>query len=305
MPLPPEPNPDAPPTELPNPASAELDSLATVDIVRLMNQEDAVVVAAVAQQTEAIGAAVDAVAERLRQGGRLFYLGAGTSGRLGILDASECPPTFDTDPELVQGLIAGGEAAIRRAVEGAEDDLCQARVDLEARHLQPLDAVVGIAASGATPYVRGGLDFAQQIGCLTVAITCNPDTPIAAVADHPLELVVGPEILAGSTRLKAGTATKLVLNMLSTATMVRLGKTYGNLMVDLQASNAKLRLRALALLRRLTGVDAATAAGLMAECDGELKTCVVVQRLSLTPAAARARLAENHGRLRQALGESS
>lgn len=292
-------------TEASNPASADLDSLSSVDLVRLMNGEDAGVVAAVGEQAAAIAAAIEAISDRLKRGGRMFYLGAGTSGRLGILDASECPPTFDTDPALVQGLIAGGEPAIRQAVEGAEDDENQAVTDLLACGLSAADCVVGIAASGSTPYVLGAVRYAAEQGCLTVGITCNPGTPLAELTEYPLELLVGPEVLAGSTRLKAGTATKMVLNMLSTGVMVRLGKTYGNLMVDLQARNNKLRERALGLLQQLTGLPDAEAAALMAKCGGELKTSVVAQRLSLTPELARSRLAENDGVLRRSLSESS
>lgn len=288
-------------TEAPNPASLDLDRMSSADLARLMSAEDQVVVAAVAAQAVAIGAAIDAIADRLREGGRLFYIGAGTSGRLGILDASECPPTFDTDPGLVQGLIAGGEAAIRSAVEGAEDDAAQAIADLTAHSLGAGDCVVGIAASGTTPYVISGVRHARAMGCLSIAITCNAGTPLAAEVEHPLVLVVGPEILAGSTRLKAGTATKMVLNMLSTGTMVRLGKTYGNLMVDLQARNTKLRARTLGLLRRLTGLSESAASALLSDCDGELKTSVVAHHLCLSPVAARARLAANQGVLRAVL----
>lgn len=292
-------------TEASNRSSVDLDSLESVEIVRLMNSEDSGVVVAVAAQASAIGAAIDAISLRLREGGRMFYLGAGTSGRLGILDASECPPTFDTDPEMVQGVIAGGDTAVRRAVEGAEDDADQAAADLDARRLRSIDCVVGISAGGSTPYVVAGLQHARAEGCLTLAITCNRNTPLAAAVEHPMELVVGPEVLTGSTRLKAGTATKMVLNMLSTGVMVRLGKTYGNLMVDLQTGNAKLRDRALRLLMRLTGLEQPSASALMSECGGELKTSVVAYRLSLSPAAARDRLAENDGGLRAALLESS
>ncbi len=257
------------------------------------------------EQAAVIGAAIEAISDRLKRGGRMFYLGAGTSGRLGILDASECPPTFNTDPELVQGLIAGGDPAIRSAVEGAEDDENLAVTDLRACSLRSEDCVVGIAASGTTPYVLAGVRYARGQHCLTIGISCNHGAPLAELTDHPLQLLVGPEVLAGSTRLKAGTATKMVLNMLSTGVMVRLGKTYGNLMVDLQATNEKLRARALGLLQRLTGLAEPAAAALMAKCGGELKTSIVSYRLSLAPELARARLAENDGVLRRSLSESS
>ncbi|MEE2886797.1 MAG: N-acetylmuramic acid 6-phosphate etherase [Planctomycetota bacterium] len=296
---------DDPITEATNPSSTDLDSLESVEIVRLMNTEDSMVVQAVGSQASEIAAAIDAISLRLRSGGRMFYLGAGTSGRLGILDASECPPTFDTDSELVQGLIAGGDEAIRRSVEGAEDDVDQAGVELDARQLQSVDCVIGIATSGTTPYVVGGLQHARSKGCLTFAITCNHGTPLAAAADHAIELLVGPEVLTGSTRLKAGTATKMVLNMLSTGVMVRLGKTYGNLMVDLQAGNSKLRDRALRLLIQLTGLQPPAAQALLSDCGGELKTSVVAHRLVLSPAAARDRLAANDGGLRAALQQTS
>ncbi len=292
-------------TEALNPASVDLDSLSAVDLVRLMNREDAGLVASVGEQAAAIGAAIEAISDRLKRGGRLFYLGAGTSGRLGILDASECPPTFNTDPDLVQGLIAGGDPAIRSAVEGAEDDESLAVTDLRACSLRSEDCVVGIAASGTTPYVLAGVRYARGQHCLTIGISCNHGAPLAELTDHPLQLLVGPEVLAGSTRLKAGTATKMVLNMLSTGVMVRLGKTYGNLMVDLQATNEKLRARALGLLQRLTGLAEPEAAALMAKCGGELKTSIVSYRLSLAPELARARLAENDGVLRRSLSESS
>jgi len=292
-------------TEASNSSSTDLDLLDSAEIVRLMNAEDAKVVAAVAERVDAIGAAVDALADRLRQGGRMFYVGAGTSGRLGILDASECPPTFSSDPEMVQGVIAGGPRAVVSAVEGAEDDVAQAAIDLDQRQLRAGDCVVGIAASGSTPYVLGAMQHARTAGCLTVAVTCNVRTPLAELADHPLEVVVGAEVLTGSTRLKSGTATKMVLNMLSTGVMVRLGKTYQNLMVDLQATNAKLRTRAMRLLLRLTDLDPDAAQELMAACDGSLKVSVVAARLGLSPAQAHARLAENDGGLRAALSETS
>ncbi|MEJ2256996.1 MAG: N-acetylmuramic acid 6-phosphate etherase, partial [Woeseiaceae bacterium] len=276
-----------------------------LDLVRLINAEDAKVAAAVGAQSEAIAQAVDLVAARLGAGGRLIYVGAGTSGRLGVLDASECPPTFNADPGQVIGLIAGGDAALRRAIEGAEDSAEAAVADLRAVSLSAGDAVVGISASGTAPYILAALDEAQATGAAAIALTCNEDAPIAAHADLTIAVVVGPEVLSGSTRMKAGTATKLVLNTLTTGAMVRLGKTYGNLMVDLQASNAKLVARSLRILQRLSSLDAAAAAELLARCDGELKTAIVVARLGTGVDEARQRLAAADGRLRLALGDDA
>ncbi|MCB9871748.1 MAG: N-acetylmuramic acid 6-phosphate etherase [Planctomycetes bacterium] len=295
--------PHDPLTEADNPASARLDTMSATEVVRLMNAQDAGVVAAVHLAEAAIAGAIEGIAQRLGSGGRLFYVGAGTSGRLGVLDAAECPPTFNSDPALVQALIAGGDRAVLAAVEGAEDDAMQGGIDLERRGLGAGDAVVGIAASGTTPYVRGALEYANRCGAFTVALTCNPESPLAAIAAHPITVVVGPEILTGSTRLKAGTATKMVLNAISTAVMVKLGKTYGNLMVDLQATNHKLRQRALRLVCRLANLDPRAGASLLDRCGQDLKTSVVAARLGLAPAAARARLQQFGGHLRAALGE--
>lgn len=288
-------------TEAVNPESENLDSLEPEALVRLMNQQDAGVVRAVGAASGAIAATITAVADRLQSGGRLFYTGAGTSGRLGILDAAECPPTFSSDPEMVQGLIAGGATAVLQAVEGAEDSSPQGAADLRDRGLTAKDAVVGIAASGRTPYVLGAVEHARSVGAFTGAIVCNANSPLAAAVAQPIEVVVGPEVLAGSTRLKAGTATKMVLNMISTGVMVRQGKTYGNLMVDLTASNEKLAVRTLRLLCRLADLQREAAEALLARCDGELKTSVVVARLGLDPDAARSRLAAVDGHLRAAL----
>ena len=288
-------------TEAVNPESTDLDGMSSVELVRLMNVEDAAVVCAVGAQAEAIAAVIEAVADRLRDGGRLFYVGAGTSGRLGVLDASECPPTFNSDPEMVQGVIAGGDTALRLAAEGAEDDPDRGAGDLRARDIGIADAVIGIAASGTTPYVLGGVEYAASVAAFTAAITCNEDSPLAAAVAAPIPVVVGPEILAGSTRLKAGTATKMVLNMISTGVMVRLGKTFGNLMVDLQATNEKLRGRSRRLLVRIGGIEDAAADALLARCDGDLKTSILIARLGLDPAPARALLAASGGHLREAL----
>jgi N-acetylmuramic acid 6-phosphate etherase len=290
-------------TEAANPDSADLDRLSSIELVRLINAEDATIAAAVAEQAEAIAAAVDLITARLAAGGRLIYVGAGTSGRLGVLDASECPPTFNADPEQVVGLIAGGDRALRHAIEGAEDSRGLAVDDLRRLGLSARDAVVGIAASGTTPYVLAALDEARSVGAATIGLSCNRDAPIAAHADISIAVVTGPEVLAGSTRMKAGTATKMVLNILTTATMVRLGKTYGNLMVDMRASNEKLVSRSLRILQALTGLDLAEARAVLDASDGELKTAIAAQRLGITAGQARQKLQAAGGRLRATLGE--
>jgi N-acetylmuramic acid 6-phosphate etherase len=292
-------------TEGVNPASADLDRLSTLELVRLINAEDARVSAAVGAQSEAIAEAVDVVAARLAQGGRLVYVGAGTSGRLGVLDASECPPTFNADPGQVIGLIAGGDAALRRAIEGAEDSREAAVDDLRALGLSAKDVLVGITASGTAPYVLAALDEARAVGATAIALTCNAGSPAEAHADLVIAVVVGPEVLSGSTRMKAGTATKLVLNTLTTGAMVRLGKTYGNLMVDLQASNAKLVGRSRRILQRLADLDDAAAEALLATCAGELKTAILVARLGIDVQEARQLLGAAEGRLRIALGDDA
>lgn len=291
-------------TEAVNPASTGIDELSPLEIVRLMNAEDAGVAAAVATQAEGIARAIDGVTGRLRGGGRLVYMGAGTSGRLGVLDAAECPPTFSTPPELVVGLIAGGPPALVRAVEGAEDDPDLGRRDLAAIGLSAADAVLGIATSGRTPYVMGGLAHGREVGALTIGLVCNDHSEMATLCDILIAPRVGPEVIAGSTRLKAGTATKMVLNMISTGTMVGLGKTYGNLMVDLRATNAKLLARTRRIVARLADVTEDEAERLLAACDGELKTAVVARLRGVEPAAARAILAAAAGRLRQAVAPS-
>lgn len=281
-------------TERCNPRTAQIDTLTALEIARLMNEEDKSVPLAVEQALPDVAAAIDAVAARLRSGGRLFYVGAGTSGRLGVLDASECPPTFGTAPELVQGVVAGGPAAVFTAVEGAEDDASAGANDLAARGLTAKDAVVGLAASGRTPYVIGALSAARRAGALAVAVACNAGSPLAAAADIAIEAVVGPETLAGSTRLKAGTAQKLVLNMLSTGVMIRLGKVYGNLMVDLKATNAKLRDRACRIVSTATGLPGATAEALLAAANYDAKLAICMHLTSRGKDAA-ADLLEAHG----------
>jgi N-acetylmuramic acid 6-phosphate etherase len=289
-------------TEARNPASTRLDELTALEIVRLMNAEDGRVAAAVATQAEPVARAVEVIADRLRSGGRLVYVGAGTSGRLGVLDATECPPTFNSPPGQVVGLIAGGPAALTRAVEGAEDHPEYGERDLQEIGLCARDAVVGIATSGRTPYVLGAVTYARKQGAFTVGIACNTDAELNAAVDLAIVPVVGPEVLSGSTRLKAGTATKLVLNMLSTGAMVRLGKTYGNLMVDLRATNSKLRARTNRIVRLLTGLAAPEADALLERCGGELKTALVAQLSSASPDEARERLAAAGGQVGKALG---
>jgi N-acetylmuramic acid 6-phosphate etherase len=289
-------------TESANPASARIDELDAAGIVAVMNAEDAGVAAAVGRAARAIARAIDIVADRFRSGGRLVYIGAGTSGRLGVLDASECPPTFGTPPEMVVGLIAGGMQALTRAVEGAEDSPDLAARDLAAIGLSARDVLVGIATSGRTPYVLGGLAHARSVGAPAIGLACNDNSELEAVADLMIVPKVGPEIVAGSTRLKAGTATKLVLNMLTTGAMIRIGKTYGNLMVDLRATNTKLVARTRRIVAALTGVGEEEAERLVAEADGELKTAVVAKQRNVSPAEARRLLAAADGHLRRALG---
>ncbi len=290
-------------TEQANPASRQIDQLPTIDMLRIINAEDAKVAAAVAATLPEIARAVDACAAALAGGGRLIYVGAGTSGRLGILDAVECPPTFSTAPELVQGFIAGGAGAIMQAVEGAEDEPERARQDLTQARLTSADVVCGIAASGRTPYVIGALDYARQVGARRIAIACNVASPIAARADISISVDVGPEVITGSTRMKAGSAQKMIFNMLSTGTMIRLGKVYGNLMVDVKVSNQKLLGRASRLVQRLTGVDESAALHLLAQANNEVKTAVVMERLGVDGAAARTMLDQANGQLRALIGD--
>lgn len=288
-------------TEARNPASVNLDELTALQIVRLMNTEDARVIPAVASQAEAIARAIDVIAERLAAGGRLVYAGAGTSGRLGVLDATECPPTFNSPPGQVVGIIAGGYDALTRAVEGAEDHPEFGARDLEALGFSARDVLVGIATSGRTPYVLGALAHARRLEAFTIGLSCNPDSDLIPEVDLAITPVVGPEVLSGSTRLKAGTATKLVLNMLTTGAMVRLGKTFGNLMVDLRATNSKLRARTNRIVRILTGLSVEDSARLLGQCGGELKTALVAQLAGVSPEDARARLAAAGGQVRAAL----
>jgi len=288
-------------TEARNPSTRDLDNLSALELVKLINVEDKKVAGAVAGVSEAIAAAIEVIAERLSGGGRLIYVGAGTSGRLGVLDAVECPPTFNTRPEMVVGLIAGGPEGLMQAVEGAEDSLQMGRQDLQEISLNKRDVVVGIAASGRTPYVIGALDYARETGACAIGFSCNRDAEIQTHTDLNIIPLVGPEVLAGSTRLKAGTATKMVLNMLTTGAMVLMGKTYSNLMVDLRATNFKLSERARRIVSTLTSCSTDEAGELLELCDGEVKTAIVAHKLGVVPDVARNRLDSVNGHLRQAL----
>jgi N-acetylmuramic acid 6-phosphate etherase len=290
-------------TESVNPATRDLDKMTSLELARAFNQADAGLAQAVGDVLPEIAAAIDAVAERIRRGGRLVYIGAGTSGRLGVLDASEIPPTFSVPSGLVVGIIAGGDAALRNSVEEAEDQPEQGEGDLRRIGLQAVDCVVGLAASGRTPYVIGGLRYAQSIGALAIGIACNRPAEISRVADISILPQVGPEVISGSTRLKSGTAQKMILNMLSSGVMIRLGKTYGNLMIDLRPTNAKLRVRAVRLLRQASGVDEATARRLLEETGWAVKTAVVMAHLGCPADEARQRLEAAGGFARAVIGE--
>jgi N-acetylmuramic acid 6-phosphate etherase len=288
-------------TEQENPRTAGIGSLPTADIVHLMNEEDARVAAAVEGALPEVTQAVDAIVERLRGGGRLFYVGTGTSGRLGVLDASECPPTFGVAPELVQAVIAGGYDATYRAVEASEDDTAAGAADLEARGVTGRDAVVGIAASGRTPYTVGAIEHARGLGAFTAAVTCVPDSAITRAAEVSIVAVVGPEVIAGSTRLKAGTAQKMVLNMLSTAAMIRLGYVSGNRMTNLQARNTKLRARAVRVLCAESGLDERSASEALDAAGYDLRTALVMTRTGRTRVEAERALVESNGVIEQAI----
>jgi N-acetylmuramic acid 6-phosphate etherase len=292
-------------TEGTNPRTAELDRMSPLEIVRAMNAEDATVATAVAAEAPRIAEAVAAIAGRMRAGGRLIYVGAGTSGRLGALDAVECPPTFGVGPDRIIGCIAGGAFALDQAAEDFEDNAEAGRADLARLDVGASDAVVGITASGRTPYVLGAIACASERGALTIGLACNRETPLARAVEIVIAPLVGPEVIAGSTRLKAGTAQKMVLNMLSTGAMTLLGKTYGNLMVDVRATNAKLHARALSILRQTTGLDEARAEETLRACGGEVKTAILVARKGIIPGAARAALAAAHDSLRTALEQVS
>ncbi|MGA0337121.1 MAG: N-acetylmuramic acid 6-phosphate etherase [Vulcanococcus sp.] len=288
-------------TEQVNPASSELDALSTEDLVGVFVAEDRKPQEAVAGAAAALAQAIDAIAQRLQAGGRLFYLGAGTSGRLGVLDAAECPPTFCSAPELVQGVLAGGAPALLRSSEGLEDLFDAGRSDLEARGFGSGDALVGIAAGGTTPYVHGGLAHARSLGALAIAMACVPAEQVPMPCDIDIRLLSGPEVLTGSTRLKAGTATKMALNILSTGVMVRLGKVYGNRMVDVAVTNSKLEDRALRILSDLAGVSREQGRDLLEASAGSVKLALVMARRSLDAAQAAEVLERSGGNLRQAL----
>ncbi|MER5360381.1 N-acetylmuramic acid 6-phosphate etherase [Streptomyces sp. NPDC002785] len=288
-------------TEAFRPELAEIDRLDTLEIARIMNGEDQSVPAAVDARLPEIAAAIDGTAQRMARGGRLIYAGAGTAGRLGVLDASECPPTFNTDPSEVIGLIAGGPSAIMKAVEGAEDSKELAAADLDALDLTADDTVVGISASGRTPYAIGAVEHARTKGALTIGLSCNAGSALGAAAEHGIEVVVGPELLTGSTRLKAGTAQKLVLNMLSTITMIRLGKTYGNLMVDVRASNEKLRARSRRIVSLATDASDKEIEAALAATDGEVKNAILTILGQVDGPTAEDLLTVSDGHLRAAL----
>jgi N-acetylmuramic acid 6-phosphate etherase len=288
-------------TEQENPRTAQISSLPTEDILRLMNEEDAGVANAVAQVLPEIARAVDGIAVRLDQGGRLFYIGTGTSGRLGVLDASECPPTFGVSPDMVQGIIAGGYEACYRAVEASEDDAAAGANDLEARGFTKQDALVGVAASGRTPYTVGAVAHARQLGAFTVALTSVPGSAITKAAEISIVPIVGPEVIAGSTRLKAGTAQKLVLNMISTAVMIRLGYVTGNRMTNVQTRNIKLRARAERILAAEAGLNEARAKEILDSADGNLPVALVMSRTDCSPNEAAAALKASRGVLAQAI----
>jgi N-acetylmuramic acid 6-phosphate etherase len=288
-------------TEQSNPCSRRLDQLVTKDLVNLFVEEDRRPQEAVAGASEALAAAVDAISERLLAGGRLFYLGAGTSGRLGVLDAAECPPTFCSDPELVQGVLAGGTPALLRSSEGLEDLEQAGRDDLDRHGFRQGDCLVGIAAGGTTPYVRGGLSYACSIGALAIAMACVPKDQAPLPCDIDIRLLTGPELLTGSTRLKAGTATKMALNILSTTVMVRLGKVYGNRMVDVAASNSKLVDRSLRILRDLIGVEREEGLALLALSDGSVKLALLMKAANLSKDQARSVLERHDQQLRPSL----
>jgi len=288
-------------TEEPDPRFANLDQLSTADLLQLMNDADAVVPAAVAAEISRIGNAVDAIAGALERGGRLYYIGAGTSGRLGVLDASEIPPTFGVPSSLVQGIIAGGNTALSQATEASEDDPDAGARDLTDAGFGAGDALVGIAASGRTPYVLGAVAKAAELGALTCGISCNPDSELSRAVQFPIEPRTGAEVVAGSTRLRAGTATKLVLNMISTAVMIRLGHVYGNLMVNVQPGNRKLEDRAIRIIERAAGVTRQRAAELLEAAGRDVRTAIVMEKRGVARTEAERLLEAANGRLRDVL----
>ena len=288
-------------TEQRNPNSMHVDSLSALEIVQLMNDEDKQVPLAIEKCLPQIAQAVERIVAAFQQGGRLVYIGAGTSGRLGVLDASECPPTFGVSPEMVKGIIAGGERALRHPIEGAEDSKSQAVVDLQTIQFSSKDVLVGIAASGRTPYVIGALEYAKRLGSATVSIASNPNSAMANIVDIAIDTVVGPEVLTGSSRLKSGTAQKLVLNMLTTASMILMGKCYQNLMVDVQASNEKLKARAIRIVMQATDCDKALAEETLKQADQNAKLAIMMILSGLDRAQAEALLEKHQGKLQLAL----
>jgi len=290
-------------TEQRNAASKNLDRMSAMQMVRLMNREDRNVAAAVGRALPAVARAVDAIVKAIRSGGRLIYVGAGSSGRIAVLDAAECPPTFGTSPKLVQALIAGGRPAVTGAVEGAEDSLANARSDMRAKKLTRHDVVVGITASGTTPYVLAALQYARRRRAATVAITVNPNTPVARLANILIATQVGPEVLTGSTRLKAGTAQKMVLNMLTTAAMARLGHVYENLMIDVKPSNQKVSNRIVRILAEASGTSLSAAEHALRQAGQNMRLALVMLKLGVDAGGAKKKLAAAKGDLREALGE--
>ena len=288
-------------TEQRNPNSMHVDSLSALEIVQLMNEEDKQVPLAIEKCLPQIAQAVECIVAAFQQGGRLVYIGAGTSGRLGVLDASECPPTFGVSPEMVRGIIAGGERALRHPIEGAEDSKAQAVIDLQTIQFSSKDVLVGIAASGRTPYVIGALEYAKRLGSVTVSIASNPNSAMANIVDIAIDTVVGPEVLTGSSRLKSGTAQKLVLNMLTTASMILMGKCYQNLMVDVQASNEKLKARAIRIVMQATDCDKALAEETLKQADQNAKLAIMMILSGLDRAQAEALLEKHQGKLQLAL----
>jgi N-acetylmuramic acid 6-phosphate etherase len=288
-------------TEQRNPASEHIDSLPTVEMLRIINEADREVPVAVGKELESIATAVDAITASIRRGGRLFYIGAGTSGRLGVLDASECPPTFSVSSDLVQGIIAGGPPALAHATEATEDDPDTGAADLLARGFNGTDILVGIAASGRTPYVIGAIRKARELGSVTIGISCTPESQLSREVNIPIEPLPGPEVIAGSTRMRAGTATKLVLNMLSTGVMIRLGHVYKNLMVNVQPKNEKLVDRSRRIIGEAASVPYAQAAELLDASGGNVKTAIVMGKLNVSRNEAERRLAEVGGRIGAAI----
>jgi len=288
-------------TEGRNENTMDIDNVSTLKLIELINEEDTLVPLAVGKAKESIAASVDIIAERMSRGGRLIYIGAGTSGRLGILDASECPPTFGVSDDIVQGLIAGGYTAIFKAVEGAEDDMELCKKDLIEKNLNEADVVCGIAASGRTPYVIGGMKYAKSVGAAVICVTMNPDSEMAKFADVPISVVVGPEVIMGSTRMKAGTAQKLVLNMLTTGSMIKLGKVYSNLMIDVKASNEKLIARAKRILMLATDIDETHATNILVLTNFDVKLSILMVKSKLNKDEAEKLLIKNKGYVKKAI----